>query len=79
MIIYVMHGGETWTLNKPTPIVVTPEQLTRIEAGEKIYNLIPDWDKLVPPCNCVTCTKERRANYLTIKAQKEAKGDESCP
>ena len=79
MLIYVLDDGETWTLSEPTAVAITPEQLTRIEGGEKIYNLIPDWDKLVPPCNCVTCTKERRANYLTIKAQKEAQENKSCP
>ncbi len=79
MIIYVMDDGETWTLSEPTPVAVTPEQLTRIEGGEKVYNVFPDWDKLHPPCNCVTCTKERQQNYLIIKAQKEAALSEETP
>ena len=79
MIIYVMDDGETWTLSEPTPVAVTPEQLTRIEGGEKIYQVLPDWDKLHPPCNCVTCTKERQQNYLIIKAQREAALSEQTP
>ena len=79
MIMFVLDDGETYTLSEPIRLAVTPEQLTRIEGGEKVYQVVPDWDNLPPPCNCVTCTEERRANYLTIKAQKEAKGDESCP
>ena len=72
MIIYVLDDGETWTLTEPTPVAVTPEQLTRIEDGEKVYDVIPDWDKLSPPCNCYTCTRERQQNYLIIKAQRES-------
>jgi len=41
--------------------------------------VFPDWDKLHPPCNCVTCTKERQQNYLIIKAQKEAAFSEETP
>jgi len=73
MIIYVLDDGETYTLTEPTPVAVTLEQLDRIEGGEKVYQVIPDWDKLSPPCNCVTCTKERQQNYLIIRAQNQAK------
>ena len=73
MIIYVMDDGETWTLSEPTPVAVTPDQLTRIEDGEKVYNVFPDWDKLPPQCNCTKCTAERLENYLIIKAQNQAK------
>jgi hypothetical protein len=72
MIIYVLDDGETYTLSEPTPVAVTLEQLNRIEGGEKIYQVIPDWDKLLPPCNCMTCTKERWDNYHLIKAQQLA-------
>ena len=72
MIIYVLDDGATYTLAKPTPIAVTLEQLDRIEGGEKVYQVIPDWDKLSPPCNCMTCTKERSTNYHLIKAQQLA-------
>ena len=44
MIIYVLDDGETFTMTEPTPIAVTDEQLTRIEGGEKVYNVVPDWD-----------------------------------
>ena len=73
MIIYVLDDGETYTLAEPTPVAVTPEQLNRIEGGEKVYQVLPDWDKLLPPCNCMTCTNERAQNYLIIKAQNQAK------
>jgi hypothetical protein len=73
MIIYVLDDGETYTLTEPTPVAVTLEQLDRIEGGEKVYQIIPDWDKLSPPCNCITCTKERQQNYLIIQAQNQAK------
>tara|TARA_R110000765_G_scaffold264794_1_gene364250 strand:+ start:319 stop:558 length:240 start_codon:yes stop_codon:yes gene_type:complete len=72
MIIYVLDDGETWTMSEPTPISVTPEQLTRIEGGEKVYNVFPDWDKLSPPCNCVKCTQERTETRMIIQAQIKA-------
>tara|TARA_R110000824_G_scaffold375844_1_gene566825 strand:- start:692 stop:1015 length:324 start_codon:yes stop_codon:yes gene_type:complete len=72
MIIYVLDDGETWTLSEPTPVAVTPEQLTRIEGGEKVYSVFPDWDKLHPPCNCIKCTQERRESRIIIQAQNEA-------
>jgi|TARA_R110001592_G_scaffold55303_7_gene169150 hypothetical protein len=72
MIIYVLDDGETWTISEPTPVAVTPEQLDRIEGGEKVYQVLPDWDRLHPPCSCKACTADRQANYLIVKAQKEA-------
>ena len=42
--IYVLEDGETYTAEEPTPVRVTKEQLERIEAGEKVYNVIPNWD-----------------------------------
>lgn len=72
MIIYVLDDGETYTISEPTPVAVTPEQLTRIESGEKVYQVIPDWDKLHPPCNCVKCTADRAASRKIVDAQNEA-------
>ena len=73
MIIYVLDDGETWTLSEPTPLAVTVDQLTRIEGGEKVYNVLPDWHLGVPaPCNCKVCTKERWDNYHLIKAQNQS-------
>ena len=45
MIVYVLDDGETWTLSEPTAVAITPEQLTRIEGGEKFYHVVPDWDE----------------------------------
>ena len=45
MIIYVLDDGETYTLTAPTPVVVTTDQLDRIEGGEKVYQVVPDWDE----------------------------------
>lgn len=81
MIIYVLDDGETYTLSEPTPVPITPDQLTRIEAGEKVYNVIPDWDEhyiLGDPqrrpsaCNCMNCTTKRWNTYQLIKAQQIA-------
>ena len=40
-----------------------PEQLTRIESGEKVYQVVPDWaeqsEKPEPLCNCMQCTRKR--------------------
>jgi hypothetical protein len=44
MLIYVLDDGETFTLTEPTPVAVAPEQLTRIEGGEKVYSVVPNWD-----------------------------------
>ena len=74
MLMYVLDDGETYTLSEPIRLAVTPEQLTRIEGGEKIYQVVPDWaDRPALPCNCIPCTKERTHNYLIIKAQNQAK------
>ena len=62
MIIYVLDDGETWTLSEPTAVAITPEQLDRIEGGEKFYHVVPDWDERPEPlCNCVKCTTARTA------------------
>ena len=42
--IYVHDDGETWTLDGPTAVEVTPIQLGLIEGGEKVRHVIPDWD-----------------------------------
>ena len=49
MIIYVLDDGETWTLTEPTAVTVTPTQLTRIEGGEKVYSVVPDWSDSPEP------------------------------
>ena len=70
MIIYVLDDGETWTLSEPTAVAITPEQLTRIEGGEKFYHVVPDWDERPEPtCNCVKCTTARTASRKIVEAQ----------
>ena len=63
MLIYVFDDGETWQMDKPIKVPVNDEQLTRIEGGEKVSQVVPDWD--VPCeimwCNCVKCTTARTA------------------
>ena len=49
MLIYVLDDGETWTISEPTPVSVTPEQLTRIEDGEKVYSVVPNWSDSPEP------------------------------
>ena len=73
MIIFVLDDGETYTISEPTPVSVTPEQLTRIEGGEKVYSVVPDWaDRPDPSCNCVQCTAARTASRKIVDAQNEA-------
>tara|TARA_R110000787_G_scaffold47264_2_gene114490 strand:+ start:1903 stop:2199 length:297 start_codon:yes stop_codon:yes gene_type:complete len=73
MIIFVLDDGETYTISEPTPVAVTPEQLTRIEGGEKVYSVVPDWaDRPEPPCNCVRCTEERTASRDIVDALNDA-------
>ena len=72
MLIYVLDDGETYTISEPTPVAVTPEQLTRIEGGEKVYQVVPDWaDRPESPCNCVQCTTARTASRKIVEAQNE--------
>jgi hypothetical protein len=59
MIIFVLDDGETYTISEPTPVSVTPEQLTRIEGGEKVYQVVPDWE-------------ERTASRKIVEAQNDA-------
>jgi len=74
MIIYVLDDGETWTLSKPNAVAVTPEQLTRIEGGEKFYQVVPDWDeKTELACSCMSCTQTRTQTRLIIQAQNQTK------
>jgi len=69
MIIYVLDDGERYTLSKPTPIAVTDEQLTLIESGKKVYEVISDWATHPSICNCIKCTTARQQSQLIVKAQ----------
>ena len=73
MLIYVLDDGETFTLTEPTPVAVTTEQLTRIEGGEKVHQVVPDWDERPDPaCNCMKCTTERTISRKIVAAQNES-------
>ena len=70
MLIYVLDDGETWTINDPTPILVTDDELTRLEGGEKLYHILPDWhEQPTIDCSSVSAT----ANRLIIQAQNQTK------
>ena len=43
--IFVLDDGETYG-GEGFPVKVTAAQLERIIEGEKVYNVVPDWDKL---------------------------------
>ena len=45
--IYVLDDGETYSGTPPVPVEVTQSEMERIESGEKVYNVIPDWDRMV--------------------------------
>ena len=49
-LIYVLEDGETYTAEKPRPVRITKEQLERIEAGEKVYHVVPDWNQFKRDC-----------------------------
>lgn len=41
--IYVLADGETYSGAPCVGLSVNEEELERIESGEKIYNVVPDW------------------------------------
>ena len=44
-IIYVLEDGETYQGGgPPVALAVDDDELDRIVGGEKIYNVVPDWD-----------------------------------
>jgi hypothetical protein len=45
VVIYVLEDGETYSGEPTVAVEVTSDQLDRIEGGEKVYNVIPDWDR----------------------------------
>jgi len=42
--IYVLEDGETYSGEPAVALSVTSDELEEIEAGSKVYNVIPDWD-----------------------------------
>ena len=42
-VIYVLEDGETYSGEPAVALPVSSEELERISAGEKIYNVVPDW------------------------------------
>lgn len=44
-VIYVLEDGETFQGGTaPVALAVDDDELDRICGGEKIYNVVPDWD-----------------------------------
>ena len=41
--IWVLEDGETYTVEEPIKVTVTKESMRRIEEGEKVYNVVPEW------------------------------------
>lgn len=41
--IYVLDDGETYSGGPSVALSVSEDELERIESGEKIYNVVPDW------------------------------------
>ena len=41
--IWVLEDGETYTTEEPIKVTVTKESMQRIEGGEKVYNVVPEW------------------------------------
>jgi len=44
--IYVLDDGETYSGRPTVPVEVTQSELERIEGGEKVYIVVPDWDRM---------------------------------
>jgi hypothetical protein len=42
-VVYVLEDGETYSGEPAVALPVSSEELERINAGEKIYNVVPDW------------------------------------
>ena len=43
-VIYVLEDGETYSGEPSVEVWLTPEELQRVLAGEKVYNVVPDWE-----------------------------------
>ena len=44
-MIYVLEDGETYQGGEePVALAVDDDELDRIVGGEKIYNVVPDWN-----------------------------------
>jgi len=42
--IYVLEDGETYSGSPAIAVEITDDELDRIEGGEKVYNVVPDWN-----------------------------------
>tara|TARA_Y100000287_G_scaffold179435_1_gene173154 strand:- start:7587 stop:7820 length:234 start_codon:yes stop_codon:yes gene_type:complete len=41
--IYVLEDGETYSGAPAVALSVSEDEMERIDGGEKIYNVVPDW------------------------------------
>jgi len=42
-VIYVLDDGETYSGEPTVALEVTEDELEEIEAGSKVYHVVPDW------------------------------------
>lgn len=42
--IYVLDDGETYSGEPAVEVWLTEEELERVQYGEKVYNVVPDWE-----------------------------------
>lgn len=43
-VFYVLDDGETYTGTVPVAVAITDDEFERIVGGEKVYNVVPDWE-----------------------------------
>jgi hypothetical protein len=44
-VIYVLEDGETYSGEPTRAVAVTQDELDEIEAGDKVYHVVPDWNQ----------------------------------
>ena len=75
-LIHVFEDGETWTMEEPLAVSVTGEQISRIKDGEKVSDVIPDWDspKRITSVEAVESGSANVEKYLEAIVAKDQNG-----